>query len=302
MRDAVKRGTVLRVDAHACLVDVEGEEWLCRVRGRLHSKTRDERGPVAAGDRVGVRATAPGEGVVEEREPRTSKLSRAGIDTRSNEEQVVAANVDAILVVLALREPPLRLGFIDRLLVVAAWEGLTAALVLNKVDLAEPGEIDAVAGPYREIGYRVFTTHAVAGEGVAMIREALAGRSTVVVGQSGVGKSTLLNAIQPGLGIATASVSASTSKGRHTTTAAQLHRLADGGFVVDTPGVREFGLWGIERSELASLFPEMRDLVGRCRFNGCEHTHEPGCAIKAAVGAGIDERRYESYTRILETI
>jgi ribosome biogenesis GTPase len=296
-------GTVLRVDAKICLVDVGDEELQCRVRGRLHAEARRQRRPLAAGDRVRVRRTEAGEGVVESIEERHSKLSRPAADTRGIE-QVVAANVDGLIVVSAVREPPLRRGFIDRLLVVAEREGLEPLIVINKIDLLDGAEEEVrdLVDVYRGLEYPVALVSAIEGRGVEPVREFLRGKSSVVVGQSGVGKSTLLNAVQPGLRLRTGEVSASTSKGRHTTTAAFLLRLEIGGYVVDTPGVREFGLWDVTPEDLSACFPEIRELLGACRFRGCSHTHEPGCAVKPEVGESIDPERFASYEKILASL
>ncbi len=295
-------GTVTRVDAKVCIVDLEGEEVVCKLRGRLHRRSRGQRRPIAAGDNVEIRSIGEGEGVVERVGERRSKLSRPAADTRGVE-QVVAANVDCLLIVASVREPTLHTGFVDRLLVTAEREGLMPVIILNKLDLLEDEEeIRPLETLYRGLGYTVVECSALGGRGVDEIREILTGRCSVLVGQSGVGKSTLLNAIQPGLRLKTSDVSASTSKGRHTTTAASLIRLACGGFVVDTPGVREFGLWDLPEDQLAACFPEMIELMGGCRYRGCSHSHEPGCVVKDAVGESIDEARYESYLRLLDSL
>jgi len=295
-------GTVIRVDAKVCMVDLGDEQIVCRLRGRLHRRSRGQRRPLAAGDHVEVRSTGEGEGVVERVGERRSKLSRPAADTRGVE-QVVAANVDCLFIVASVREPTMRTGFVDRLLVTAELEGLEPVLVLNKLDLLEDEtEVEPVRVLYRELGYAVIDCCALSGRGVEEIRGRLEGRCSVLVGQSGVGKSTLLNAVQPGLKLRTSDVSAATSKGRHTTTAASLIRLECGGFVVDTPGVREFGLWDCPEDRLAGCFPEMVPFLGGCKYRGCSHSHEPGCVVKDAVGEAIDEGRYESYLRILESL
>jgi ribosome biogenesis GTPase len=295
-------GTVTRVDAKVCRVDVGGEEFVCRLRGKLHRRSRGQSRPLAAGDRVEVRATGEGEGVVERVGKRRSKLSRPAADTRGRE-QVVAANVDRLLVTASVRDPVLKTGFIDRLLVTAEMEGIEPFIVLNKMDLLpDDEEVRPFIDLYAGLGYPVLLTSALEGRGVERVRRTLADRSSVLVGQSGVGKSTLLNAVQPGLRLRTGEVSAATSKGRHTTTAASLIRLEVGGYVVDTPGVREFGLWDVGPDELAGCFPEMVPLLGGCRYRGCSHTHEPECVVKEDVGEGIHPERYESYERLLESL
>jgi ribosome biogenesis GTPase / thiamine phosphate phosphatase len=280
----------------------DGEEAICDVRGRLKQEQLDT-DLVATGDRVKWRQTRPGRGVIEEVLERETQLSRRRPGT--DVEQVLVANPDQAVFIFAAREPEPRLRMLDRLLVLAENNDLPALICINKVDLVtEEEDLKELVwrfAVYEEIGYPVVYTSALTGLGVDELREHLAGKLSVLSGPSGVGKTSLLNAIQPELGLQTREISEATGKGRHTTVATRLWPLEVGGYVADTPGLREAGLWDIEPEELAWHFVEMREYVPHCRFSSCSHTHEPGCAVKAAVEAGeISEERYESYCLMLE--
>jgi ribosome biogenesis GTPase len=308
-----REGTVIRVEGSACLVQVDGAgaparaASRCSIRRSLRAPP-GEAGPdgtvrLAAGDRVRL-----GDGdVVTELLPRKTRLARRAAGEKAARGQVVAANVDQLAIILAAREPAWRPGLIDRLLVAAENGGLEPFIVANKMDLVEDAEARAaierdLAG-YRGLGYRAIAASVVRGEGIEAIREALRGRTTVVAGPSGAGKSTLLNAIEPGLRLRTGEVSRATRKGRHTTTRAALIPLSVGGFVVDTPGVREFGFYDVTREDLPWLFREFSPLRERCRFPNCAHTVEPDCAVREAALSGvISPRRYASYLRIRESL
>jgi ribosome biogenesis GTPase len=302
----LKEGIVLQARSGRHRVQDADEVVTCFVRGRL-KKERLYTDLVATGDSVLWQPTRPGRGVIEEVLPRESKLSR--LRPRPGQtpfEHVIVANPDQAVFIFAVREPEPRLRMLDRLLVLAENNDLPAVICANKVDLLDRGE-DAIRqarelfGLYEEIGYPVIYTSAKSGQGIAALRERLCDRLSVLSGPSGVGKTSLLNAIQPNLGLATRQVSEATGKGRHTTVGVRLWPLAEGGYVADTPGLREAGLWDIEPEELAWHFAEFRPYLADCRFSSCVHTHEPGCAVKAAVEAGqISEERYDSYQRLLE--
>jgi ribosome biogenesis GTPase len=223
-------------------------------------------------------------------------------------EQVIVANLDQVVPVFALANPAPKWNLLDRYLALAESLALPAVVVLTKADLGIADE--AVVDEYRRLGYSVIITSATASAGLAELRAALSGRVSVLLGKSGVGKTTLLNALEPGLGLRVAAVSAATGKGRHTTTAVELVPLGGegsalaGGALVDTPGTREFGLWDVAADELAGCFREMRPWLGRCKFGlDCRHDQEPGCAIRQAVLAGaISPRRYQSYLRLREEL
>lgn len=268
---------------------------------------------IAVGDHVRIAPTEPGRGMILEVLPRKSKLARKSavpMPTARPHEQVIVANVDQVVPVFAAAAPPPKWGLLDRYLVSAEAANLPALVCLTKADLAldsdgllEP-DLQAVVDEYRRIGYPVVLTSALTGRGLGELRAALAGRTSVFLGKSGVGKTSLLNALQPGLGLRVREVSQVTGKGKHTTTALEMFSLSSDGepwtAIVDTPGVREFGLWELEERDLASFFPEMRSYLGRCRFGlDCAHEEEPGCAIRRAVTAGeISPLRYASYLRL----
>jgi len=252
--------------------------------------------PIAIGDSVRFRKAGDGTGVIVEVLPRRNQLSRPA--PSGGLEQVIVANVDQIVAVFAAAQPAPKWNLLDRYLVSAESAGIPALICVTKTDLADVDRFREDLGVYASVGYRVVSTSAVTGQGVDAIRAVLAGKVSVLVGKSGVGKTTLLNAIQPGLGLRVGEVSEATDKGRHTTSHLEMFELGVlGGAVVDTPGMRELGLWNVRSDELAALFPEMRPFVDQCRFGAdCSHTHEPDCAIKSAVERGaISERRYASY-------
>jgi ribosome biogenesis GTPase len=294
-------GTVLRARSGFYTVLAEGGSVLeCRLRGRVR-RGRQSSDLAVIGDRVRFAEIGDGSGIIESVEPRRSRFSRRQPGPRGAwREDVIVANPDLVVAVFACDRPPPNPRLIDRFLVVVEHNELAVAIVANKTDLVTRDAIDRTFEPYERLGYRVLGTSARASAGLDELAALLAGRLSVVVGPSGVGKSTLLNAIQPGLRLATAEVSEALSKGRHTTTVAELHRLDRGGYVADTPGIRELGLWQIPPGDLAWSFVEFRPFLGQCAFNDCSHIHEPRCAVRAALeGGAISEGRYDSYRRLL---
>ncbi len=269
------------------------------VRAVLRGKAKRDRPRVVVGDVVRLEPEPGGElfGVVGI-EPRRSLLARRVPEGRGA--RPVAANVDHVFVVTATADPAPLPQLIDRLLVVAEANSIPAAVVVNKIDL-DPGV--ALGQRFRSAGYDVFRASATTGEGIDALRTALASGTSVVTGPSGAGKSSLLNAIQPGLRLRTGEISARGRRGRHTTVSAVMVPLAGGGFLMDTPGFSEVGLWGIEARDLPECFPEMRPVLGHCRYADCRHVIEPGCAVRAALGDGsISADRYESYRALLAEI
>lgn len=295
-------GTVLR--GLGGVYEVETAEGVveARLRGRVK---RDERSgdKVVVGDRVDVEGeeTATGhDWVVTRVHERRTLLARRSPGKAPRAKPIVA-NVDQVLVVFAAAQPSPHLRMLDRFLVICESGNLDAHIVVNKTDVSGMAAARAMFAPYERAGYPVLYTAARDGIGVAEMGALICGRLSALTGPSGVGKSSLLNAVQPGLGLRVAAVSEAVNKGRHTTVTAQLIPLDCGGYVADTPGLREVGLWGIDTDELDLLFPEFRPYLSTCRFgNGCTHVHEPGCAIQDAVEAGeVDAGRFDSYRRMM---
>ena len=296
-------GTVLRARSGFYTVRLDDGSLIeCRLRGRVKQE-RGDSDLVVIGDRVSVAPLPDGDAMIESVEPRRTRFSRRQPGPRGSwKEDMIVANLDQVLVVFACADPMPHLRMVDRFLVVAEHNEVEAVVVANKVDLVGLAAARAIFSGYEAIGYPVHYVSAREGIGVEELDDRLVGRVSVVTGPSGVGKSTLLNAIQPGLRIETGAVSEAVHKGRHTTTSAELHALTapGGGYVADTPGLRELGLWQVPPEELAWCFPEMRDHLGKCAFNDCRHIQEPRCAVLAAVAAGqISEARHDSYRRLL---
>jgi ribosome biogenesis GTPase len=300
---AALSGIVLRARSGFYTVRLDDGTLLeCRLRGRI-KQDRGTSDLVVIGDRVAVAALADGDAMIESVEPRRTRFSRRQPGPRGSwKEDMIVANLDQVLIVFACADPMPHLRMVDRFLVVAEHNEVEAVVVANKVDLVGLAEARGLFAGYESIGYPVHYVSAREGIGVEELADRLVGRVSVVTGPSGVGKSTLLNAIQPGLRIETGEVSETVHKGRHTTTSAELHPLTapGGGYVADTPGLRELGLWQVPPEELAWCFPEMRDFLGKCAFNDCRHISEPRCAVLAAVAAGrISTTRHDSYRRLL---
>jgi ribosome biogenesis GTPase / thiamine phosphate phosphatase len=286
-------GRVLRVQGLLSVVETEdGRRFRCAVRRLLRTLVTDERNIVATGDRVWLRPGGGDDGFIERIEPRHGLLTRAS----RGKEHVIVANVDQVVFVASVIEPDLKPHLIDRYLASAVQGGISPILCLNKVDLTTPVAYQSLVGFYSQLGVPTVLASARTGKGIDFLTERLSGRETVFSGQSGVGKSSLLNAIQPGLGLEVSEVSEATQKGRHTTTTAQLLKLHFGGWVVDTPGIRQFQLWDILPEEVEGLFQDFRPYVPLCAYPDCSHTHEDHCAVKEAVARRkLWPRRYESY-------
>lgn len=278
--------------------DVETARGEIRARlARGLTRGRRKGDAVALGDRVGLRVAADGSAEVESVEPRLRSLRRRA--PGAEREQVLVANVDQALFVFACRQPDPNFGLLDRYLVAAEQQGIPARICLNKIDLGISEVVQARFEGYRGLGYPVDSTSAETGEGIPELVRALAGKVTVLSGLSGAGKSSLINRLRPDLSLRTGEVGLRRGAGRHTTVFSELLALPGGGYVADTPGLRDFGLWDIEPSELDGYFPEMRDRIGGCEFRDCSHTHEPGCAVRAALESGlIHPDRYASYVNM----
>jgi ribosome biogenesis GTPase len=296
---ACRPGRVLGVFGLTNTVQAEdGRLYQCATRRLLKTLSTDQRHVVAAGDRVLFRQANVGDGtdgVIERVEPRHGCLCREA----KGRQHVLVANVDQVVIVASAAQPRLKPHLVDRLLVAAEKGRLRPLICINKIDLVAPASLEPLIGVYSRMGYRVLLASATTGAGVDRLRQALAGRESVVTGQSGVGKSSLLNAVEPGLALAVSPVSEETEKGRHTTATARLLPLGFGGYVVDTPGIRQFQLWNVIPEEVAGFFRDLRHYINRCKFPNCTHTHEARCAVKDAVADGrLDQRRYDSYCQL----
>ncbi len=296
-------GTILRAQSGFYYIRTDDGILECRLRGRAKRGPRE--GDLAViGDRVKLTRLTEATGVIEQVEPRHAKFSRRQPGPGGTaREDVMVANLDQVVIVFACADPMPNPRLVDRFLVVAEANDVEALIVVNKVDLCDDREVRTIFDRYTRIGYPVVYASAREGAGVDAMRQRLAGRISIFTGPSGVGKSTLLNAVQPGLRLATGDVSEALHKGRHTTTVAELHPVDGGsGYVADTPGLRELGLWRIEGDELPWCFPEFRPFLGSCGFNDCRHLDEPRCAVRRGVDDGeISPYRYDSYRRMLAT-
>jgi ribosome biogenesis GTPase len=295
--DTTLTGRVLRVHGLTTLVETsDGRQFECATRRLLKSLATDLRHVVVAGDRVVIQPATGQQAMIMRVEPRYGTLSR----TIRGKQQIIVSNVDRLVVVVSAAQPALKPNLVDRFLISAEKARITPIVCINKIDLVDAADLQPTIGVWGQLGYRVVMTSAKTGQGIDSLRQFLSGCASVFAGQSGVGKSSLLNAIDPQLQLPVGDVSETTEKGRHTTTTATLLPMA-GGYVVDTPGIRQFQLWDIIAEEVPALFREIRPLVNFCRFPDCTHRHEDGCAVKDAVADGqIDLRRYESYCVIFE--
>lgn len=270
----------------------------CQLRGRLKQGPRV--GDIASvGDRVGISNVHNNTGMIESIEPRSRALVRLDPRPQGVYQQIILANPDQVIFVFACANPVPHLRMLDRFLVIAEKQDIPAIIVANKVDLIDQQHAHSLFGHYQAIGYPVIYTSVKANIGLEELHEHLKGKISGFAGPSGVGKSSLLNAIQPGLGQAVREISTAINKGKHTTVVRELFPLPGGGYVADTPGMRSLALWDTEPEELDGYFRELAPLVAQCQFSDCSHTHEPGCAVIAAVQAGkVHPARYDSYLRL----
>jgi ribosome biogenesis GTPase len=289
-------GRVLSPHGGQCLVEAaDGALYQCAVRRLLKSLSTDERGTIAAGDRVLFRPDGDGQGLIERVEPRQGVLTRK----IRGQKHVLAANVDQVLIVASAAEPTLKPSLIDRYLISASVGAIHPIICINKVDLADLVELQPLIGTYAQLGYDVVPASARTGLGISRLKALLSGRETALAGQSGVGKTSLINALEPALNLKTLEVTVETGKGKHTTTAARLLKLSIGGWVVDTPGIRQMELWDVIAVEVERFFLEFQPFLKDCRFPNCSHIHESRCGVKRAVVRGlISNLRYDSYCRI----
>jgi ribosome biogenesis GTPase / thiamine phosphate phosphatase len=298
MTDETVSGVILRFQSGFYTVDTGQGIVTCHLRGRL--KRGSVLGDIAAlGDRVQISVQSDGIGSIEAVEPRTTALVRLAPTPRGDYQQVLLSNASQVALVFSCAQPDPHLRMLDRFLVICEKQGLRPLIVANKVDLIGEEAARAIFAFYAPIGYPVIYTSTVNRLGLDQLARELQGQITGLAGPSGVGKTSLLNAIQPHLGLDVRDVSDQTSKGRHTTVVRQMFPLDEGGYVADLPGLRTLALWDTEPEELDGYFPDIRPFVDQCQFNDCTHRREPGCAVRAAVETGfVNPERYDSYLRI----
>jgi len=298
MTDNTLNGLVTRLQAGFYTVYVDNHEITCRLRGR-YKKNRLNEDIVAVGDRVRIHMLKDGSGVIEVIHPRENAFFRMAPSARGEYKQILLANPDQVLIVFSCADPEPSLRMLDRFLVITEKQDIPVVIVANKVDLTGIRAAKKLFAVYPQLGYEVLFTSAKKKRNIDKLKERLIGKISVFSGPSGVGKSSLLNQIQPELGLCIGRLKNSSKKGRHTTVVRQLFPLKEGGFVADMPGLRSLSLWDIEPEELDGYFREIRNLVADCRFNDCSHINEPDCAVKQAVTDGkIHPHRYNSYVRL----
>ena len=280
----------------------DGQKFDCRIKGIFRTKGITTTNPIAVGDRVDFDLEPEqGTGIIHRLLPRKNYIIRKAINL-SKQAQIIAANLDQALLIVTLASPRTSLGFIDRFLVTAEAYDIPASLVFNKLDLFSDEGLDILSdykSIYEKIGYPCYEVSALTGDHIEQVAEIIKDKVTLFSGHSGVGKSSLINSLLPDLQLRTTEISEWHDKGMHTTTFAEMFELPQGGYIIDTPGIRELGVIDIEKNELSHFFPEMRARLNQCRFNSCRHINEPGCAVIRAVEEGeIELSRYESYLSI----
>ena len=292
------RGLIVRSQSGFYVVETDMGSFNCHLRGRLKQGKRIG-DLVAVGDWVDISQQTGEAGMIEAVEPRRHMLSRMAPTPQGEYQQIIIANLDQTVFIFACTKPEPHLGMLDRLLVMAEKQAVPVLVVANKADLVDTAQAKMLFSRYEQLGYPLIYTSAKSGLGIPELTGMLRGKLSVFAGPSGVGKSSLLNSIQPGLGLAIRSVSLVTEKGRHTTVVRQLFPLEGGGYVADTPGLKALALWDIHPEELDGYFPELRGLVAGCQFSDCTHVHEPGCEVQAALACGeVHPERYASYVRM----
>lgn len=301
----MKEGRVIQSTGKWYKVAVNGETIECRLPGKFRLESKEVTNPVAVGDSVLLEMEEDGTGTIQQIKERKNYVPRQATHGRRGE-QILVSNVDRAWVVQSIKQPKLKTGFIDRFLVTCEAYEVPAGIIINKIDLANHKsrrQIDHLIELYTELGYKILATSIHDKNSLHNLLEQLKDQTSVFIGPSGVGKTSLLNAIDPNLDLKVNEISSYSNKGKHTTTFAKLVPLKTGGFIVDTPGIREFGIVNIDKRELSLYFPEMREPSQHCKFYDCTHFHEPKCGVIEAFEKGeISPERYNSYLNILETL
>lgn len=306
MSDALEGKVVRSTGSWSSVRLTDGKVIECRLRGSFRLCDSRATNPIAVGDLVTIELEESGNGVITDIAPRKNYIVRKSVNL-SKEIHVIAANLDQAVILATITQPRTSLGFIDRFLAVAEAYNIPASVIFNKTDLLETdklkNQLTEYSGIYKQVGYPVFHTSAITGDGIDEVKELFQNKTTLVFGHSGVGKSTFLNALQPRLQLKTGEISSTHEKGKHTTTFAEMFELEMGGNVIDTPGVKEFGMVNMEQSEISHFFPDIFRVSSGCKFSNCLHVNEPRCAVKAAVESEqIAESRYANYLSILDSI
>jgi ribosome biogenesis GTPase / thiamine phosphate phosphatase len=298
MSQPTATGIVVRSQSGFYTVQTPSGEVTCKIRGKLKEE-RLNSSLIAVGDKVTISRLPEGSGIIETILPRENEFFRLAPTARGEFKQVMLANPDQVVLVFACSNPDPSFRMLDRFLVITEKQQIPVIMVVNKVDMLGINKAKSMFAVYPELGYRLIFTSAKSGTGIEEFKDALTGKISALSGPSGVGKSSLLNNIQPELGLRIGALKDSSQKGRHTTVVRELLALDGGGFVADMPGLRTLSLWDTQPEELDGYFPELRDLVNSCQFSNCSHISEPGCAVKAAVDQGkVNTQRYESYIRL----
>lgn len=292
-------GTVIKSTGSWYQVKTPNEEVIpCRIKGKFRMKGIKATNPIAVGDQVELEVDQDGVGTIHKIQPRKNYIIRKSTNL-SKQVHIIASNIDQLVLVTSIVQPRIALGFVDRILATAEAYSISVTIVFNKLDIYDESALDRLAevlAIYHPIGYNYCLTSVKTGRGIEEFRQLLAGKTSLLSGHSGVGKSSLINTIEPGLDLKVKDVSGSNEKGQHTTTFAELHNLSIGGSIIDTPGVRSFGIIDFNREHLSHYFPEMRELLGQCKFHNCAHINEPKCAVKEALEEGdISGSRYQNY-------
>jgi ribosome biogenesis GTPase len=299
----VKGIVVKSTGSWSTVLSEDGRLVECRLKGQFRIQGIRTTNPVAVGDHVEFDIPKENEhAIIHEIYKRHNYLIRKSIKL-SKSAHIIAANIDRLYVIASIEQPRTSTGFIDRVLLTSEAYHIPASIVFNKTDLYSQASMDRIhhlMELYLSLGYGVYAVSALTGQGISELREDLLDHVNAFTGHSGVGKSALINQIESGLNVKTGEISGYHNKGMHTTTFAEMHMIKEGGFIIDTPGIKEFGLVHFESREIAERFPEFRALMPECKYNNCTHVHEPGCAVKQALDSGrIDKGRYHNYLSIL---